>query len=792
MSKKVQKTLTGAMAAMMATGVVATPAMAATNTNVDALYKAAYQATQKALTEKTQASINEARKAIKALPANLDWAIGEFSKQVDTVQQPIFSNIVKLIKKAEKEPTQANINAARKAIPAELAPVWRNSYSSAVDKVQQGLQQKAVDAVKKAEADKTQENVDAAKVLVNDLLTADSQGIKDWAKTLLNRVEAIKIYDIDVTKVTEITRYNVEVEFDKLPENLKDVSIEVIDSNGKTHEVYAKNILKGSKVSKFEFRSVAGITELKGVWIVNGVEYNFDEINLVSSLKASLDTNKDFEKSLVALEKAGYINGLLGEYDKDGKFTFDTFKNGTETVNMAEQYEAALKAALKADKFAIKNAGDVQKIIDKVNSDLEGNVSFENLVKLLEGSATDRQVYNAMVELGLEKLNADWIGSYIDEMLVEKQVDGKKVTEVSEDIKEVKDVQNVVYEVNADKIGIIEKFIEDHVIDTMDSSSIKAAKTGMEDKIALIEDYHKDDADKVTTKADSIHNLEVAIALLDVKAISDETDLSAALKNLSDVVNDKDVFNYNAHINESLMADYFKGIGEAKTVRTATTPESVRDLAKDIQAVAITDEIGKVANADSADNLLKALKAERLGLKNVVDANKDEYFKDEALFVEKDTVTTVQNKVDAINARLAMKNATTKAELKTALLTLVNKMDSEILDVKSTGEIDDIVEEFLRLRDEKDATKKVTLETVNVVVGTDFGKVTGEIKDKLDAVKDGLIAVDHKGLEDALKAIAGKDAIKPGMVVDFVNASKTDNGYKDYKTYSQVRKALGL
>lgn len=83
MSKKV---LTGAMAALMATGVV-TPAMAET-TNVTELHKAAFEAMQKAEKEKTQLSINEARQALKvfadAMPEHAD--ISTWSTRLDHVQ----------------------------------------------------------------------------------------------------------------------------------------------------------------------------------------------------------------------------------------------------------------------------------------------------------------------------------------------------------------------------------------------------------------------------------------------------------------------------------------------------------------------------------------------------------------------------------------------------------------------------------------------------------------------------------------------------------------------------------
>ncbi|WP_195429115.1 hypothetical protein [Clostridium sp. D46t1_190503_E9] len=769
MSKKVQKTLTGAMAAMMATGVVATPAMAATNTNVDALYKAAYQATQKALTEKTQASINEARKAIKALPANLDWAIGEFSKQVDTVQQPIFSNIVKLIKKAEKEPTQANINAARKAIPAELAPVWRNSYSSAVDKVQQGLQQKAVDAVKKAETDKTQENVDAAKVLVNDLLTADSQGIKDWAKTLLNRVEAIKIYDLDVTKITEINRYNVTVEFEGLTENLKSATIEVIDNNGDVHEVSAKNLLKGAKKATFEFKNVLGATALKGVWTVNGVEFDFTEAGLVKEVRTSTGDLAKLESALVELQEKGYITGLLGDYNSKKEFVFDT----VEDAKVSVKYKTALTGK------TLNNAADVQAIIDKVNSDLEGNISVDNLILLAkkeEGkvNATDKQVYNAMVELGLEKVNYDWIAGYRDAIAAKDK--GTKI----------ETIQDLVYSSNNKTIDETK-----YVIPATDNKTeIKNTRTAIEDKITLVEDYYKDDADKVTAKADLLKSLRVDIALLDVKSVTDPTDLGAALMNLSDVVNDKDKFNYSTDINETIMENYLASITKAVSVADLKTK------AQDVQKVVLADKMKDIINDENdKDALLKALKAEEIGLKNVSDANKDEYFADKAKFGDA-TVDTVQGIVNSVNARVSMKKATTVDTMFTALNSYISINDKALFD-KSEAVRKDYAQEILAAKN--DGAKLDTISSVNTIIGS----VESTIADKLGAVNiikvdaNGAITYDRPELVKALKAVTGKSEVElDSLISKFIEKSSVKDstgkvtGIVTYTTYTQVKDAL--
>ncbi len=170
---------------------ISTSVARADTANADILYKNAYNATQNALTVRTQVSVNDARVEIKKLPENMGWAIGEFSKQVDTVQYPILVNIVNSIKKAEKESNQTNINIAKKSIPNELTQTWKNSYSLAVDKIQQGLQEKALDLVKIAESKKTDKTIDEALTVLNDLLLSDSNGIKDWTNSLIFRLNKV-------------------------------------------------------------------------------------------------------------------------------------------------------------------------------------------------------------------------------------------------------------------------------------------------------------------------------------------------------------------------------------------------------------------------------------------------------------------------------------------------------------------------------------------------------------------------------------------------------------------------
>ncbi|GAA0783494.1 hypothetical protein [Hathewaya limosa] len=116
--------------------------------NIDQLYKDAYNATEKCLKLGTQESIKEAREAIGKLPKSLNWAIGEFSKQVDTKQHPIFVEIIKSIEKSKKSNKQEDINTGRELVKDVIEDQYKRTWSAELDKVQQVKIEKLVSSVK--------------------------------------------------------------------------------------------------------------------------------------------------------------------------------------------------------------------------------------------------------------------------------------------------------------------------------------------------------------------------------------------------------------------------------------------------------------------------------------------------------------------------------------------------------------------------------------------------------------------------------------------------------------------
>lgn len=738
MSKKVQKTLTGAMAAMMATGVVATPAMAATNTNVDALYKAAYQATQKALTEKTQAAVNEARTAIKALPANMDWAIGEFSKQVDTVQHPILVNIVNSIKKAEKEPTQANINAAKKAIPAELTPVWKNSYSSAVDKLQQDLQKRTLDAVKKAEADKTKASIDAARVLVKDVLTADSQALKDWAKTLSNRLDAIKLYDLEITKAT-LSKSGVTVEFKALDEAVRDAKVEVIDNNGKVVEVETKSVLiEGETTWTFKFKTALN-DRPEGTWKINGFAVKQDEVNLVADVQKKQTPQELF----TLLEKSGLVDNLVDE--------LENHKVYSDTISK-----------LSADS-KIKTIEDIQKAIDDANAEVGTTVKAEDVVKAAKN--TLNKFKEIFAELNAKRVNKDWITSYKD--AIANNLDAKTAT--------ISDIQNEIDAVNL--VETLAPFSDNNMIVAKVSTDGKLDTAKIEKAIGYVEKYvvaDENKEDEVKAKAAKIKSGSILLAIAELNEADTVVSFKAGLKNLAKVVDSKDVFDYDKLVNEDITSYYVKAnttnttdVDGVKVIletgRNAAKVEAIKTLAEKANAVITAGnkvtEAQKTAVLDAYKKLATVTaKHEKFDASKVKADLVVEYSEKAAGYNETTTIATVTDDVKSINDNLVV-NVLNKVKADKEKLLLSGLKEIGLNNIVDSNEKKYIAEIDVNLTTWTKDSLQNKVNAVNALANVLSSKDVTTVKNSLTivAVNDGLTVdadakINYVDLADLVKA----------------------------------------
>ena len=653
MSKKV---LTGAMAALMATGVV-TPAMAGT-TNVTELHKAAFEAMQKAEKEKTQLSINEARQALKvfadAMPEHAD--ISTWSTRLDHVQQPIFATIVEglvTLQKEDAEVTQDKVNKIYELIfndesndlddvPNEYKDGQNYGWTEQTDKLQEKLNIATATAYEDAKAAiakaKTEEEVAAAKELVANaeaqlasLKTAYREVVRTEARriegllakeveTLTKKEEALNKYDLKVTSF-EVKRGYVEVTFKALAKELTDVTLEVLDNKGNVVEVESVKLIdQGETTAVFNFTNMLS-SEAKGTWTVNGLAINLDEVNFVSQVKTT-EEGKLYD----VLNNSKYFTGLV-----------------KENVNA---YHKLISKKLKD----INTIADIQAIIEEGNKNVQDESKIKDLVYVAK-NGTSTQFKNAINGLGFERVNSEWMSNY-----------KSKIGELTTN--EFTTVQNAINATNEEKIkeayGKADTIAKKEEVLNLINKYVKAEK--------------KEEVDKVN---EGVKVVKTDIALLKVKEAKTNATVINALKELSNVVNDKDVFSFEKLVNENLKAEYKTALSGKEYKSVEDVKDAVVKAGNDAANKKVTEVVVKAATAlndakeedkvDKKNELVKALEelviasaknADKFEMKNVEKALLSEYAKE---LVGKTTVAEVKTVIETVNSSAVqniMKDAT--------------------------------------------------------------------------------------------------------------------------------------
>ena len=570
MSKNLQKTLAGALATMSVMSI-ATPVMA-TTVDIDALYKNAYDAMRKAQETEKQTDINAAMELIWELrhigderkDENLINAACTWSSLVDEVQHPKLVKIVTAITKAQESGRQADINEAFATIEPELPAVWRSSYTSAIDLVQQKLQDELVKAVEKAEADKTEESIKDARELVNEVLTANSEAMVEWAKIFEAKLDNIvgdgtgdddclidqEVADLNITDI-EVNRKQIKVTFDALQKSLDDVTLTVVDNNGNEVKVKSVAIIKkGATEAKFEFNNYLS-EKPTGVWNVNGVSFNLTEKAFVEDVKANLSNGK--------------LNKVLEKKEYKGLVTYNTKR--------VENYAKELQKA------ELKEVKDIQSVIDKVNAELDKEESsnaelnkYIDLLKKVSKNGTQEQFNNALNQ-GVE-------AEYIKDVNPDYMEDYKKeIKSKGEDVKEIADIQTQIKNVNDRK---------QQEADQKNEAAKKEAKT------ALIKALEGNDKKAIL---DALQNS--FLGLDNVKA--ENIDAYYMDKN-----NIKDKFGNNEELKE--INNYIKILNDKVQVVNAT---NLKDMLVALKSFAESNKIAEFNNLssqnkqDTAEQLLR-------------------------------------------------------------------------------------------------------------------------------------------------------------------------------------------
>lgn len=581
MSKKV---LTGALAALMATGTVA-PVFA--GTNVQELHTAAFEATQKALKEGTQLSINEAREAIQAFKE----AIGEhadiptWSSMVDKVQHPIYVEVVDGLLALQKEGAVVTQEAVNKLytliyneegtaddISDEYKKGEKYGWSEQTDAFQNVLTFAALEAV---EAAKTADEIADATKLVESLKTSKNKDAVAAAERmeakLIEKEEALNKYDLKVTDF-EVTRTGVKVTFEALDETLKDVTIEVIDNNGDIVEVQAiSKILEGRTTASFSFEKVVSSKEIKGVWTVNGLSKDLTEEKLMKVL-ADAKTADDTEKALIELQKAGYIESLK------------MVKN-TTVKKIQEAAKKAYHEALKADDAKIVTAEDVQAIIDEVNTELDTTADEKERVERVKASVKNkRQFLNALSEEGIERVNSEWFEAYATAVNTDSVKTIKDIKEAIDNINLIKVESNVQNLENSLDVEKVEKAIE------LVNEFVNPETTKKENVSGAEVEYNVQDR--------MLEKLNKQLALINVVTSDNTKALKNSLVKLSNLTEE---FNYDKVVNEDNLLRIVEELSK-ENVGTPTNVEKLVEFINGVNKTVITEALEGVKKAyDSAE-----------------------------------------------------------------------------------------------------------------------------------------------------------------------------------------------
>lgn len=589
MSKNLQKTLAGALATMSVMSI-ATPVMA-TTVDIDALYKNAYDAMRKAQETEKQTDINAAMELIWELryigderkDENLINAACTWSSLVDEVQHPKLVKIVTAITKAQESGRQADINEAFATIEPELPAVWRSSYTSAIDLVQQKLQDELVKAVEKAEADKTEESIKDARKLVNEVLTANSEAMVEWAKIFEAKLDNIvgdgtgdddclidqEVADLNITDI-EVNRKQIKVTFDALQKSLDDVTLTVVDNNGNEVKVKSVAIIKkGATEAKFEFNNYLS-EKPTGVWNVNGVSFNLTEKAFVEDVKANLSNGK--------------LNKVLEKKEYKGLVTYNTKR--------VENYAKELQKA------ELKEVKDIQSVIDKVNAELDKEESsnaelnkYIDLLKKVSKNGTQEQFNNALNQ-GVE-------AEYIKDVNPDYMEDYKReIKNKGEDVKEIADIQTQIKNVNDRKQQEADQKNEEAKNEA--KNNLKTALEGS-DKKAILDALQNSFLGLDNVKAENIDAY-----YMDKNNIKDKFGNNEELKEINNyikILNDKVQVVNATNLKDMLVA--LKSFAESNKIAEFNNLSSQNKQDTAEQLLRVTCVNGKLTFTDVNESLVK-------------------------------------------------------------------------------------------------------------------------------------------------------------------------------------------
>lgn len=173
-------------------------------------------------------------------------------------------------------------------------------------------------------------------------------------------VKPVPAAELAVASVSAITKTEVEVELkEALAEEVKGATLNVVDNNGATVAVVAKDLAKGATVASFKFVKALD-KDPEGKWMVNGVAKDLDVEAKLLAVKKAGDDQLKLKKALEALEIKNLDPAKYPAYAKANKANVDGYKTVEEVQAMVDKAnELNEDAVVKAVQDAIKDNNQV-------------------------------------------------------------------------------------------------------------------------------------------------------------------------------------------------------------------------------------------------------------------------------------------------------------------------------------------------------------------------------------------------------------------------------------------------
>lgn len=355
--------------------------------------------------------------------------------------------------------------------------------------------EEATKAVEKAEESKLEEDIEAARELVEALKDEEVK------KQLNDRLDAIEV-ELKVVEVSAINNTGVDVVFKEGPEeDLDDVTIEVLDNKGNVVEVEPITVAAGETEATFKFvKAIEG--DMEGVWTIGGVKYDFD---LKANLEAFINADNQIKLNKVLADLG--IENVKVENMPDYEA-----KKGDFLDKLAEDKEELTVEAIQA-------------WVDKINADAISAEEEAVIVKaVVDAKKANNQIAfaQALQNDAFVRVNPKWITDYYKDIKVGEN--GNIDLE-----SKVKDIQVLIDGVNDQKVTTAS-----NVTDVVDRAKLLEAK-------ALIEEYATptDKGEQKSETKTALKNIDIQLAVVDVREASTPTRLKNALIALDDLL-DKD------------------------------------------------------------------------------------------------------------------------------------------------------------------------------------------------------------------------------------------------------------